>query len=158
MTLLDTSETLKRILDFLPFAHPLRNLVAELATGTRSPDAGNGSKAAGILDARHADRLGTIGILSRDDFHDENQWALLLWLEQTTGQSRQDASGTPLQAGPPIPPSRRQLVLDLAPGRYKIEYWGVDLCGPIGVEIATGPKLVLGPPEARQIVAAVRKL
>lgn len=167
MILLDTSETLNEILRFLPPAHPLRSLALELAASSGSGAAGSGSVAAGILDLKYAGRPGTIGILGGQDFQDENLSAIVLWLEDAAGQDKQDSanSSRPSSSFDPLAPSNssspsfmHQLVLDLAPGRYKAEYWGADSRSPIGIEIATGSKLVLAPPKAQKLVVAVRML
>jgi hypothetical protein len=52
----------------------------------------------------------------------------------------------------------RQLVLKLQTGRYKVEYWGKDCASPVGVEVATGPTLVLSPPPERPLVALIESL
>jgi len=52
----------------------------------------------------------------------------------------------------------RQLVLKLPPGRYKVEYWGKDCASPVGVEVATGPTLVLSPPPEHPLVALIESL
>ncbi|MDX9827075.1 MAG: hypothetical protein RBT73_04955, partial [Spirochaetia bacterium] len=92
---------------------------------------------------------GGVGILGGQEFQDKPRGAILLWLEEAIRQDLQDST---------IPGNSRQLVLDLAPGRYKVEYWGTDSRNPIGVEIATGPKLVLGPPKAQRLAAVVRRV
>lgn len=54
------------------------------------------------------------------------------------------------------PETGRQVLLRLSAGRYTVEYWGKGRASPLGVEVATGPTLVLGPPSQRPLVAFIR--
>jgi hypothetical protein len=148
MILLDTSETLKKILLFLPSEHPLRSLAMELAPLNNSGYAGADSSAERILASNQAFWPGGVGILGGQEFQDKPQRAILFWLEESIRQDQQDQTN---------PSGSRQLVLNIAPGRYRVEYWGADSRGPMGVEIATGPTLVLGPPKAERLVAFLRR-
>lgn len=56
------------------------------------------------------------------------------------------------------PEDGRQILRRLPAGRYKVEYWGKDCASPLGVEIATGPTLVLGPPSQRPLAALIQAI
>ncbi len=120
--MLTTSETLARVLSFLPRAHPLRALAVRLAGDQGDTD----------FVIR---REGGIGVLGGPGDSAGPGSALLLWIGAD---------------------ENRQLMLKLPPGRYKVEYWGRGRRSPAGVEIATAPALVLGPPPANAPIAIVR--
>lgn len=125
--MLDSSDTLERLLGFLAHGHPLLEEAAACLAASQSPD--------GILVARSGQEDGEVGILGDPRQPRRASVRLLLWI------------------GPKSP---RTLTLRLPGGHYCVEYWDSRSFGPVGVETASGPTLVLSPPSDRPLAALVR--
>jgi hypothetical protein len=143
MTVLDTAETLARIRDALPRGHRLLDLLG-------TPDSGaSGFRPVfpgGIDAAAHAWR-GEIGVFACPGGNaGPRNVALLVWLGRRT------------VAAEPGGAAGLQFILDLPAARYRIEYWKAGEGLLEGVEIGTGPRLVLSPPGEAPLVALVAVL
>lgn len=153
MTVLDTSETLARIRDALPRGHRLLDMLGSPDFGTpgfrpaeSSPFATRPVFPGGIDAAAHAWR-GEIGVFACPGGNaGPRNVALLVWLGRRT------------VAAEPGGAAGLQFILDLPAARYRIEYWKAGEGLLEGVEIGTGPRLVLSPPGEAPLVALVAVL
>ncbi|MCX7028123.1 MAG: hypothetical protein NT061_11745 [Spirochaetes bacterium] len=137
-----------RIRNALPGGHRLLDLleIPAFRSARAAPAAGCPTFPGGIKTAANA-WSGEIGALIFPGGKSSPQnIAALAWLGRCA-----DAAD---QAGTAVP----QFILDLPPARYRIEYWKAGEGWLAGVEIGTGPCLVLTPPEEAPLVVSVEVL
>jgi hypothetical protein len=160
-TFLDTSETLARIREALPPGHRLLGLARDFASGAEEPGYERGLARVAGSSFQSAAPATLAAAAARAAEVWPGEFGALFLKEMTEGSSGVVAilflGGSPETQGSG-PWASPQLVIDLPPARYRIEYWKAGDGLLAGVEIGTGPRLVISPPDGTPLVVSVGAL
>jgi hypothetical protein len=161
-TFLDTSETLARIREALPPGHKLLGLARDFASGAEEPGYERGlARVAGGFQTGLQAAVATTTAAARAAEAWPGEFGALFPKKMTEGSSGVVAIlflGGPPETQGSNPWAAPQLVIDLPPSRYRIEYWKAGDGLLAGVEIGTGPRLVISPPDGTPLVVSVGAL